>query len=54
MFSEMYAPLYDIGDPDGDYTIVCVCKIIDEKGNVEIVDFTVENFNSFSKTVENQ
>lgn len=54
MFSEMYAPLYDIGEPDGDYTIVCVCKIIDEEENVEIVDFTVENFNSSSKIVENQ
>lgn len=54
MFSEMYTPLYDIGEPDGDYTIVCVCKIIDDKGNVEIIDFSVENFNSSSKIIENQ
>lgn len=54
MFSDMYGSLYDIGDPEGDYTIVCVCKIIDDKGNVEIVDFSLENFNSSSKTAENQ
>ena len=45
MFSDMYASLYDMAEPEGDYTIVCVCKIIDDKGNIEFEDIYCERFN---------
>ncbi len=44
MFSEMYVPLYDIGDPDGDYTIICVYQIINDKGDIVFEDVNCEKF----------
>lgn len=44
MFSDFYAPLYDIAEPDGDYTIMLICEIHDSDENVTFSDVYVERF----------